>query len=241
MRSQKKLNHYPNNLSVVIPAYNEVKRLPEALAICRQWQQRFPAWEFIFVNDGSTDGTEKQIKGFKLLNYKNNRGKGYALKMGVAKARKPYVLICDLDFSTPLSELKLLYPFVASDSDLAIGSRKVTGANVLKHQSPLREWLGRQFTNLSKLWLGLTVTDVTCGFKLFTAPAAKKLFAVSKISRWGYDAEILFLAKKYGLKIADVPVTWTNDERTKVNVLRDIFNSLSDLFLIRCYDWLGRY
>ncbi len=159
----------------------------------------------------------------------------------MAKANKPFVLICDLDFSTPLSELKLLYPFVNDGADVAIGSRKVTGANVLKHQSPIREWLGRQFTNLSKLWLGLTVTDVTCGFKLFKLEAAKKLFAASRISRWGYDAEILFLAKKYGFKVTDVPVTWTNDERTKVNVLRDIAISLCDLFLIRWHDWLGRY
>jgi len=241
MRPQKKVNHFPSKLSVVIPAYNEIKRLPEALAVCRQWQQRFPNWEFIFVNDGSSDETAKAITGFKVVGYPVNRGKGYALKMGVAKASKPFVLICDLDFSTPLSELKLLYPFVEGNTDLAIGSRKVTGANVLKHQSPLREWLGHQFTNLSKAWLGLTVTDVTCGFKLFKLETAKKLFAASRISRWGYDAEILFLAKKYGLKVADVPVTWTNDERTKVNVLRDIFNSLSDLLAIRLNDLMGKY
>lgn len=241
MRPQKEINHFPKKLSIVIPAYNEVKRLPQALAICKKWQQRNPGWEFIFVNDGSTDGTAGRLTDFKLISYRQNQGKGFALKQGVAKATKPFVLICDIDFSTPLSELKLLYPFVSGSADLAIGSRKVSGANILKHQAPIREWLGRQFTNLSKLWLNLSVTDVTCGFKLFTAPAAKKLFAASRISRWGYDAEILFLAKKYGYKIADVPVTWTNDERTKVNVAQDILNSLWDLFLIRWHDWLGRY
>jgi len=241
MHPQKAINHFPEKLSVVIPAYNEVKRISGALAICKKWQQRFPGWEFIFVNDGSTDETAKAITGFKVISYQANKGKGYALKMGVAKATKPLVLICDIDFSTPLKELNFLYPFILSGADIAIGSRKVTGANVLKHQSPIREWLGRQFTNLSKLWLGLNVSDVTCGFKLFKTPSAKKLFAAARISRWGYDAEILFLSKIYGYKIADVPVTWTNDERTKVTLTRDIFNSLCDLFLIRWHNWLGRY
>ena len=241
MHPQKAINHFPEKLSVVIPAYNEVKRISGALAICKKWQQRFPGWEFIFVNDGSTDETAKAITGFKVISYQANKGKGYALKMGVAKATKPLVLICDIDFSTPLKELGLLYPFILNGADVAIGSRKVTGAKVLKHQSPIREWLGKQFTNLSKLWLGLTVSDVTCGFKLFKTPAAKKLFAASRISRWGYDAEILFLAKKFNFKVADAPVTWTNDERTKVNMARDVFNSLCDLFLIRWHDRLGRY
>ena len=241
MRPQKEINHFPEKLSVVIPAYNEVKRLPQALAICNKWQLRFPGWEVIFVNDGSTDETAKYLTGFKLVSYPVNRGKGFALKQGVTQASQPLVLICDIDFSAPLKELGLLYPFILSGADVAIGSRKVTGAKVLKHQSPIREWLGKQFTNLSKLWLGLSVSDVTCGFKLFKTPAAKKLFAAARISRWGYDAEILFLAKKFHFKIADVAVTWTNDERTKVNMARDVFNSLCDLFLIRWHDRLGRY
>ena len=116
MRPQKKVNHFPERLSVVIPAYNEVKRISGALAICKKWQQRFPGWEFIFVNDGSTDETAKHLTGFKLVSYPVNRGKGFALKQGVTQASRPLVLICDIDFSTPISDLKLLYPFVNDGS-----------------------------------------------------------------------------------------------------------------------------
>ena len=217
----------PKELSVIIPVYNESARLPLALSICRQ-NRRF---EIIFVDDGSTDSSAALINqaGFKLISYTQNQGKGYALKQGVAAANQPLILICDVDFSTPLTELdKFSVP-----GDIIIGSRKTLGARILKHQSGWREWLGRQFTNLTNLWLDTNVSDVTCGFKLFKAPVAKKLFGMSKINRWGYDAEILYLAKKLGFTVAEIPVTWKNDSRTKVTLLPDIFRSIADLILIR--------
>lgn len=215
-------------LSVVIPAYNEAKRLPRALTIAK----KHPDWEFIFVNDGSTDATAELIKQtkFKLIGYSKNQGKGYAVKLGVKAATGAYILITDVDFSTPLTELPKLTKQIA---DIVIGSRKTPGAQITKHQPILREWLGKQFTNLTNLWLGTNVSDVTCGFKLFQAPVAKKLFGLSKIKRWGYDAEILYLAKKLKFSIAEVPVVWHNDERTKVALLPDILRSLWDLILIR--------
>jgi len=216
------------NLSVIIPVYNEAKRLPHALTICG----KNPGWEIIFVNDGSTDASAVIIKkaGYKLISYPKNQGKGYALKQGVKLATGRMILITDVDFSTPLAELNKFFPVGA---DIVIGSRKTKGAQITKHQSPWREFLGRQFTNLTNLWLGTNVSDVTCGFKLFKTPVAKKLFALSKIKRWGYDAEILYLAKKLKFKIAEVPVVWHNDARTKVALLPDIFRSLVDLILIR--------
>lgn len=218
------------NLSVIIPVYNEAKRLPRALTICG----KNPGWEIIFVNDGSTDNTAKLIKqsGFKLISYPKNQGKGYALKQGVKSATRPLILITDVDFSTPLSELPKFLKAL-NGAEIVIGSRKTKGAQITKHQPRLREWLGKQFTNLTNLWLGLKVTDVTCGFKLFKTPVAKKLFTLSKIKRWGYDAEILFLAKKLKFKIAEVPVIWRNDQRTKVSLFKDILRSLIDLYLIR--------
>ena len=217
-------------LSVIIPVYNEAKRLPAALAICRQ----HPDWEIIFVDDGSTDTTTPIIRkaGFTLITYPRNQGKGYALKKGVAAAAGTSILITDVDFSTPLTELPKLLKVKA---DIVIGSRKTQGAKITRHQSLIREFLGKQFTNLTNMWLGTKVSDVTCGFKLFKAPVAKKLFALSKIKRWGYDAEILFLAKKHGFTVAEVPVTWRNDEQTKVSILQDIFLSLADLIMIRLY------
>ena len=218
------------NLSIIIPVYNEAKRLPAALAVCRQ----HPGWEIIFVDDGSTDNTAKLIKqsGFKLISYPKNQGKGFALKQGVAAAKMPIILITDVDFSTPLTELNKFFPVGA---DIVIGSRKTQGAQITRHQPRLREFLGKQFTNLTNFWLGTNVSDVTCGFKLFKTPVAKKLFALSKINRWGYDAEILYLAKKLDFTVAEIPVTWKNDSHTKVTLLPDIFRSIADLILIRLY------
>lgn len=225
MRSKEKIK-----LSVVIPVFNEAARLPQALAVCRQ----HPEWEFIFVNDGSIDATEKLIQsaGYKIITYPKNRGKGFALKQGVAAATQPLVLITDVDWSTPLSELPKL---LSVKTDIIIGSRKMTGANITRHQPVLREWLGKQFTGLTNFWLGLKVTDVTCGFKLFKTTTAKKLFALSRINRWGYDAEILYLAGKNNFTVKEVPVVWHNDAGTKVNLAKDIIRSLLDLLLIRLY------
>ncbi|MDZ4228888.1 MAG: dolichyl-phosphate beta-glucosyltransferase [Patescibacteria group bacterium] len=220
------------NLSIVIPVFNEAQRLPQSLTICQKAAKANPGWEFIFVSDGSTDTTNQLVKqaGFKLIAYVKNQGKGYALKQGVAQASQPLTLISDIDWSTPLSELDKFFPISA---DIVVGSRKTAGAQITKHQSPWREFLGRQFTNLTNLWLGTNVSDVTCGFKLFKTPVAKKLFALSKIKGWGYDAEILYLAKKLGFKVTEVPVIWQNDENTKVSLLKDILRSLIDLYLIR--------
>jgi len=250
MRNKKKItnNSTPEKLSVIIPVYNEELRFKQGFKICQRFIKKYPKWEFIFVNDGSKDKTrqliEKLIKPWpqmRMISYANNQGKGYALKQGVRKASKPLVLICDIDFSTPLSEISLFQPFINKRADVVIGSRKTQGANIIKPQSIWREYLGRQFTNLSKLWLGLNVSDVTCGFKLFKTPVAKRLFAKSRIKRWGYDAEILFLAKKLGYQVVDVAVSWKNDERTKVSVGRDIVRSLTDLYLIRLNNFLGKY
>ncbi|MEK7622366.1 MAG: glycosyltransferase family 2 protein, partial [Patescibacteria group bacterium] len=157
--------------------------------------------------------------------------KGYALKQGVLVATQPLILISDIDWSTPITELPKLWAKI-NQANLVIGSRKMIGSRVMKHQPWWREWLGRQFTNLSRAWLGLTVSDVTCGFKLFQAPAAKKLFNLAKINRWSYDAEILYLAKKINYKIKEVAVRWKNDEKTKVNLIRDILESFNDLWQI---------
>ena len=235
--------NFPKQLSIVIPIFNEQARIKNALKTCRKYQAVNPQWEFILVNDGSSDKSLKLIKQseFRVVSYKTNQGKGFALKQGVRKAKRPYTLICDVDFSTPLSEVDLLFPFIKKGSDMVIGSRKVVGAKVIKHQPKFRECLGKQFTNLSKLWLGLKVSDVTCGFKLFKTPVAKKLFELSKIKRWGYDAEVLFLVKNLKYKVAEVAVSWKNDERTKVSLAKDIYRSLMELLLIRFYDFTGFY
>jgi glycosyltransferase involved in cell wall biosynthesis len=234
---------FPEKLSLIFPVYNEEKRLFKALKVCKDYQKKYPDWEFIFVDDGSTDSSKKMIEagGFKVYSYLKNQGKGYALKQGVKQATKPLTLITDIDFSTPLTELPKLLSEVEAGFEMVIGSRKIQGSQVTKHQPKLREWLGARFTNLSNLWLGLSVTDFTCGFKLFKTPTAKKIFEKQKIKRWGYDAEIVFIANKLGISIKEVPVVWENDERTRVNLGRDILRSLVDLLAIRINQVLGKY
>jgi glycosyltransferase involved in cell wall biosynthesis len=238
---------FPQSLSVVLPLFNETKRFPVAFKICQRFSRRFPRWEFIFVNDGSTDTTgqlvETAIRNYpwaKLISYPKNQGKGYAIRQGAWRAQKQHLLFTDIDFSTPLNELEVLAPFLKK-ADLVIGTRKIKGATITKHQSKVREWLGKRFTDLTNLWLGMDISDYTCGFKLFKTETAKRLFKQQKIKRWSFDAEILFLAQKAGYRIVEIPVTWQNDERTKVNLGKDIVRSLWELWLIRWHWWRGKY
>lgn len=230
-------------ISIIIPVFNESARIDQGLIVIANWHGKFPEWEFILINDGSSDDTKKKIQKYKfikLISYSENQGKGFALKQGVAGATKPFILLSDIDFSTPLTELPKLLKKINKDN-FVIGSRKTDGAKILKHQSFWREWLGKQFTNLAKVFLGLKVSDVTCGFKLMSNKVGKKLFRLSSIKRWGYDAEILFIAKLNKIKVVEVPVVWKNDELTKVNILRDIFQSIKELGLIRINQWLRKY
>lgn len=234
---------FPEKLSIVIPIYNEERRLEKALQICSEYRKKYPDWEFIFVNDGSVDRSQEMIERarFKVNTYSRNQGKGYALKQGVRLATKPLTLITDIDFSTPLTELPKLFKEVETGFKMVIGSRKIKGSQVIKHQPKLREWLGVQFTNLSNLWLGLKVTDFTCGFKLFKTSTAKLIFEKQRIKRWGYDAEIVFIADKLEIQVKEVPVVWENDERTRVNMGKDIVRSLLDLALIWFNELNGKY
>lgn len=237
-----------SSISLVFPLFNEQQRFVKNFQIIKRFAKLKPDWEFIFINDGSKDKTEeitvKAIENFpqmRLISYSKNKGKGFAVKKGVMKAEKKYTLFLDIDFSTPLSELEKFAPFVKKKSDIVIGTRKVRGAAITKHQAQLREWAGKQFTDLTNLWLGMDISDYTCGFKLFNTKAAKRLFSAQKIKRWGFDAEILYLANIKKYKIVEVPIVWQNDPLTKVNLIRDIFKTLIELFLIRWYYWLDKY
>jgi len=243
-----KVDNFPQSLSIILPLFNEQERFKKAFPLIKRFYRENPNWEFIFVDDGSTDKTLQTIKdkitGFsrmKLVSYSLNRGKGHAIKRGVIKAGKKYLLFTDIDFSTPLSELSLFTPFIKKGADVVIGTRKVRGAEITRHQPRLREWLGECFTGLTNLWLGMNISDYTCGFKLFKTKIAKQLFNLQKIKRWAFDAEILFLIDKKGFSIIEVPIIWKNDQKTKVNLGADILQSLWELILIRWYSLKGNY
>jgi len=241
-------NILPTRLSIVIPLFNEEVRFKEAFVEITKMYQKCPEWEFIFVNDGSKDKTRSVVreaitnKGrMKLISYSPNQGKGFAIKQGIKKTSKPLALLTDIDLSTPFTDVSLLYPFINRGADIVIGTRKVSGARILVRQPAIREWLGKRFTDISNVWLGLSITDFTCGFKLLRAPVAKKLFSLQRVHRWGFDAEVLFLASLYHKQIVEVPITWTNDRRTRVSLLLDLLRSLYELWSIRWNYWTGQY
>jgi glycosyltransferase involved in cell wall biosynthesis len=242
-----------NTLSLVIPVYNEALRLKitfqalEAKLGCPGFKLK----EIIFINDGSTDETVKVLRQWreispqkqiiKIVSYRVNRGKGYAVKRGFQAATSDYVLMLDVDMSTPLSQLKRMLRAVNRGNQVIIGTRKNGHSTVVIPQPLYRQILGRGFTLIAQLILNTWVTDFTCGFKLFSKAAYQKIGQMMQIDRWGYDAEVVYLAKKYGFKLAEVPVKWYNDRRTRVKVSLDIAQSLVDLMAIRKNDGVGAY
>jgi dolichyl-phosphate beta-glucosyltransferase len=236
-------------LSVIIPAFNEASRinLPSVINSITDYlkSQKFPT-ELIVVNDGSTDATLKQLKEgqkkhrLKIISYSQNRGKGFAVKTGVLAAKGKYRLFLDMDLSVPIEELKKNLPYLKKN-EVIIGSRKTKGSRLIVRQSKVRETLGKGFSFLSQLILGVKVRDFTCGFKCFSQNAAEKIFQKSLVNGWGFDSETLFLAKKFGFSIKEVPVIWKNDPKTRVKFPRDIFRSFFELVKIRLNDLAGLY
>lgn len=231
-------------LSVIIPVFNESKRLGNLdKVISYLGSKKDLKSEIIVVNDGSSDNTLillKKFKDIKIISYPQNRGKGFAVKTGMLGASGDFRLFLDVDLSTPIEELEKVLPQIPK-FEVIIGSRKTDSAKVLIKQSILRENLGKGFTKLSQIILHVDASDFTCGFKCFSKEAADAIFNKVTIERWGFDSEILFLAKKHGYLIKEVPVSWANDRNTKVRFPQDIFNSFAELIKIRLNNLSGRY
>lgn len=233
-------------LSIVIPVFNEEKRLFTAIAALDALfeQHTVNDFEVIFVDDGSTDGTKTLVERIKkpyrirVISYQPNRGKGFAVRMGMLAAQGRYRLLCDVDMSTPLDEVSKFLPLMRQRVDVIIGSRKIEGARVVKHQSWPRMKMGEAYTFLARLITGVAVSDFTCGFKCFSRAAVTKIFSESIIERWSYDAEILFLARKNGFAIHEMPIIWRNDENTRVRLQKDALTAFWDLLRIRF--WRGK-
>lgn len=236
-------------LSVVVPVYNETKRMgqrmPELLAFLHA--QDYP-YEIVVVDDGSTDGTPELASQLlagearaRVLAQPRNRGKGHAVKVGMLAAQGRYVLFTDADLSTPPNELDKFWTWLEEGYDLVIGSRKMAGANIVKHQPRWRESLGKVFTWLTNHIATKDISDVTCGFKCFSQEAAQTLFGLSVIDDWSFDAEVLFLAQRFKYRIKEVPVTWHDEAGTKVRLWKDAVNSLRGLVRIRVNASRGLY
>lgn len=229
-------------LSLIIPCFNEEKRLPEGLEKAIAYLRKQPyLGEIIIVDDGSTDDTyhiaQELLRNYphQLIQHKINQGKGAAIRTGVLSSKGKYLVFCDIDMSTPISEISELLTALKSH-EVAIGVRRHKNSHVLKHQPWLRENMGQVFTKLTNLLVTPGIVDVTCGFKGFQREAALKLFKSAKIDRWAFDAEILYLARKSGYTIAQIPVAWSDNSSSKVKIIHDAFQSAIDILRIR---WLN--
>ena len=236
-------------LSVVIPMYNAAQRFPQAAPILLRYlqAQSYP-YEIVVVSDGSSDNTVEVARtalaaapAVRVLEYQPNQGKGHALRTGMTAAQGDFVLFTDADMSTPPDELDAFWPALEQGYDVVIGSRKMSGAQLTRRQPWLREHLGKVFTWLSDRLVTRNISDVTCGFKVFTRRAAHDLFRRGRIDDWSYDAEILFLAQWRGYRIQEVPVRWHDEQGSKVNMLRDGLRAFRGLLRIRWNGLVGRY
>lgn len=229
------------HLSVIIPAYNEEKRLPKTLKDINEYLKRQNySYEIIVVSDGSKDRTceiveelKSKIDNLKLICEKVNRGKGYGVKIGMIQAKGKYRLFTDADNSTPLNQIEKFWPEFEKGADIVIGSRDLKGAILDPPQPLFRRFVGECFKYFRKIIVGLwEIEDTQCGFKCFKAEAAEKIFPKCKIERFAFDPEILIIAKKLGYKIKEVPVYWKNDPKSKVK-LKSMIKMGIDLLKIR--------
>lgn len=226
------------SLSIVIPAYNEEKRLPATLDRVVAWlgKQQLQFSELIVVDDGSRDNTAavaENCAGVRLLRNPGNRGKGYAVRHGMLDAKGDWVLYSDADLSAPIEDAVVLYrAAVESGAQIAIGSRAVDRSLVTVHQSGFREWSGRAFNVVMRAVTGLKFHDTQCGFKLYRRDAAQTVFSKQKLDGFSFDVEDLYIASRAGIKAIEVPVHWANVEGTKVSMGQGI-KSFADLMKIR--------
>ena len=240
-------------LSIVIPAYNESARIEGTLGrVLECVQQR--AWdaEILVVDDGSTDDTAAIVQRWAerfdrlhLVLNPGNRGKGYSVRNGLLQAAGDIVMFTDADLSAPIEEAELLMAVLDDDSeagaDVAIGSRWLDKQKQTIAQPLYRRFFGRCFNWLTRKVMGLPYRDTQCGFKAFRRDAAQTIFRLQTIERWGFDPEILFIARKLKYRIVEVPVTWGHDERTRISYLKDGLKMLEEMAEIRANSLRGRY
>lgn len=235
-------------LSIIVPSYNEELRLPSSLEkiaayICGSRRST----EVIVVNDGSTDRTAEvaasfadRIANLRVVENGKNRGKGYSVRHGMQEARGELVLFSDADLSAPIEEADKLIDALAQN-DVAIGSRAMNRALIEVHESAFREFAGIVFNWIVRIVLRLPFVDTQCGFKAFRRERCRIIFEQQRIERFGFDPELLYLARHHGLKAVEIPVRWSHSPATKINMMRDSIQMFVDVFTIRWNAMLGRY
>jgi dolichyl-phosphate beta-glucosyltransferase len=242
------MSSVPPELSIVIPSFNEELRLPVTLAeISAYIRARKRETEVIVVDDGSTDRTADVAKSFqgeiqrlRVVANNGNRGKGYSVRHGMLEAHGRIVLFTDADLSAPIEETDKLIAALA-DHDVAIGSRALNRSLISVHQSVFREYAGIIFNFIVRAILRLPFVDTQCGFKAFRRERCRVIFQQQRIERFGFDPELLYLARHHGLSAVEIPVRWAHSPATKVSMLRDSLQMFLDVFIIRWNALSGRY
>lgn len=236
-------------LSIVIPAYNESLRIESTLErVMACVRER--AWdaEVLVVDDGSTDDTAAIVQRWMqehprlhLVKNRGNRGKGYSVRNGLLQSASEIVMFTDADLSSPMEEAQLLMDAIDAGADVAIGSRWLNRKRQTINQPLYRRFFGRCFNWVTRRVIGLPFKDTQCGFKAFKRDAAQVIFRLQTIERWGFDPEILFIARKLKYKVVEIPVTWGHDERSRLSYLKDGLKMLEEMAEIRSNSLRGRY
>jgi len=235
-------------LSIVIPSYNEELRLPATLKQIAAFLPSLGAeTEILVVDDGSKDRTAEVTQSFgsilpnlRVISNGVNRGKGFSVRHGMQEARGRIVLFTDADLSAPIEEAPKLLDAL-KDYDVSIGSRALDRSLITVHESRFREFAGIIFNTIVRIILRLPFVDTQCGFKAFRRERCQILFEQQRIERFGFDPELLYLARHHGLRTTEIPVRWGHSPATKVNMFRDSIRMFVDVFTIRWNSLLGRY
>jgi glycosyltransferase involved in cell wall biosynthesis len=233
------------SISIIVPAYNEEKRLPSSLEAIESYLSR-THWDFaevVVVDDGSRDRTAQVARdgGARVVANPGNRGKGYTVRHGILEAKGEWALVTDADLSSPIEELDNLWRAAAREkAQVAIGSRAMDRSLIGVHQPLFRESVGRFFNLAMRLITGLPFRDTQCGFKLFETRAAREIFARQRLDGFGFDVEVLYIARSLGFAAVEVPVKWNDVAGTKVSLWRGVAAFLDPL-KVRWYGATGRY
>ena len=235
--------------SIIIPAYNEGARLGATLdRVLSHVAERGWDAEVVVVNDGSRDDTVELVHvrakvnpALRLIENPGNHGKGYSVRNGMLHANGEILLFTDADLSAPIEQASKLFAAVEADAGVAVGSRWLQPALQAQRQSLLRQFYGRSFNLVLRILLGLKFKDTQCGFKAFRREVAKKLFSMQTIEGWGFDAELLYLADRLGMKVQEIPVVWSDAAGTRIHPLRDGLHMIAEVLVIRWNTLTGKY